>query len=288
MYVGAGFRGEAMSALPRPLVRTYLGGQPASSLIVSDAGYFPHAERHGMQRENGTEQLVVIVCTAGAGRFTTPHDTYAIQRGDIIVVPPGLPHAYFADTEKPWTILWFHAFGEAIPALLRASGMTAERPVAAVRDLYRVAALADEVLQHLKRDETQASILAAAGAAWHLLTSLPLQCHDRQRPNDAVDEVQALLRSRVGTRLLIADLARRVGLSSSHLSAIFRERTGQGILEYQTSLRMSRARELLDLTDAPINTIAREIGYPDALYFSRMFRIRQGMSPSDYRLRDNR
>jgi len=288
MYVGDGFRGETMCALPRPLVHNYLQRQPAAGLIVSDAGYFPHAERHGMRRDEGTAHLVVIVCTAGAGRFTTPHDEYPIRRGDIIVVPPGLPHAYFADKDNPWTILWFQAFGEAIPALLQASGMTAEHPVAAVRDLYRVAGLIDELLQHLKRDETQSSILAAAGAAWHLLTSLSLECYDRRRPTDAVEEVQTLLRARVGSRTSIADLARRVGLSPSHLSTIFRERTGQGILEYQTSLRMARARELLDLTDAPVNAIAREIGYPDALYFSRMFRPRPGMGPTEYRSRDTR
>ncbi len=90
------------------------------------------------------------------------------------------------------------------------------------------------------------------------------------------------------TRITVTDLAHHVGLSPSHLSALFRERTGQSILQYQTSLRMSRACELLDLTDAPINIIAREVGYDDALYFSRYFHTHQGMSPSAYRQRDGR
>ncbi len=285
-HVGAGFQGETMRALPRALVRTYLAEQPGIGLIVSDAGHFPHARRHGIERPEGTDQLVVILCTAGKGTFVTPHDSYDIRRGDVIVAPPGLAHDYFADGDDPWTILWFHAYGEAIPGLLAAGGVSDDRPVAVARDLYRVAALTEEILHHLQRDETQASVLGAAGAAWHLLTNLRLLTRDRVGRHDAVEEVQVLLRQRFNSRIRVADLARQVGFSGSHLSAIFRERTGQSILEYQTSLRMGRARELLDLTDAPVNAVAREVGYDDPLYFARKFRAREGISPSEYRIRN--
>jgi AraC family transcriptional regulator, arabinose operon regulatory protein len=46
---------------------------------------------------------------------------------------------------------------------------------------------------------------------------------------------------------------------------------------------MSRARELLDTTDLPINAVARVVGYRDPFYFARHFRAGHGMTASQYR-----
>ena len=76
------------------------------------------------------------------------------------------------------------------------------------------------------------------------------------------------------------------GLSVSHYSALFRRATGYGALEYQTRLRMGAARELLDTTDRPVASVAAQVGFSDALYFSRQFRRIHGMSPTEYRSHD--
>jgi AraC-like DNA-binding protein len=47
--------------------------------------------------------------------------------------------------------------------------------------------------------------------------------------------------------------------------------------------RLRRAVQWLDHTNKPINEIARELGYTDAANFSRAFRRRTGLSPSDFR-----
>ena len=58
------------------------------------------------------------------------------------------------------------------------------------------------------------------------------------------------------------------------------------MLAYQTALRMARARQLLDRTAAPVAEIAREVGYEDPFYFSRRFQRHHGMSPTQFRRRD--
>ena len=76
-----------------------------------------------------------------------------------------------------------------------------------------------------------------------------------------------------------------VGLSPSQLNALFRRHLGASPLEYQTQLRMVRARELLDSSPLSIAALARLAGYDDPLYFSRQFSRVHGMSPRAYRER---
>ena len=79
------------------------------------------------------------------------------------------------------------------------------------------------------------------------------------------------------------EIANVANVSSNHFSALFSQNMGQTFIEYLTSLRMNKAKELLRCTGMRSSEIAGEIGYKDAHYFSYLFKKTQGMTPSDYR-----
>lgn len=279
-----GFPGERISVLPRPLVRQALGRPLTARLVVTDCGHFPAAAGHLRTRPSGSEQTIVIVCTDGQGWCELPSGRRSVHPGQALVLPPGLPHGYGATEDDPWTIWWLHLAGADVPELLAAAQVDAERPVAGVGDVYRAVALIDEALRRMERDDSAASLQAASGAAWHLLALLAA---DRSRAgsggHDPVHQARQYLHEQVGTRVGVAELAALARLSPSHFAALFRKATGVGVLKYQTRLRMSRARELLDTTDLPIATIARTLGYQDPFYFSRQFHAAHGLPASAYR-----
>lgn len=95
----------------------------------------------------------------------------------------------------------------------------------------------------------------------------------------AVDEIER----RMGRDIVIADLCRAVGASRSRLFAAFRE--DGGVQTYITGQRLERSRTALADIDIaePINNIAHRLGFGDATQFSRSFRKRYGMAPSEYR-----
>ena len=78
-------------------------------------------------------------------------------------------------------------------------------------------------------------------------------------------------------------VANVANVSSNHFSALFSQNMGQTFIEYLTSLRMNKAKELLRCTGMRSSEIAGEIGYKDAHYFSYLFKKTQGITPSDYR-----
>ena len=77
-------------------------------------------------------------------------------------------------------------------------------------------------------------------------------------------------------------VANVANVSANHFSALFSQNMGQTFIEYLTSLRMNKAKELLRCTGMRSSEIAGEIGYKDAHYFSYLFKKTQGMTPSDY------
>ncbi|MCV2395899.1 helix-turn-helix domain-containing protein [Actinotalea sp. M2MS4P-6] len=282
--VREGFPGQRMRVLPRPLVAQASREPATSQVLVTDAGYFPHAAMHGRARAHGADQTIVIVCTEGAGECRLPSGRHQVGPGQAVVIPAGTPHQYGAAVGDAWTIWWMHLVGDALDDLLAAAHVSVAEPVVVLANPARVTALIETVIRAMERDETRSSLVAAAGAAWHALALLAAE--RRTIGGDRADPVEATiehLRQAPSSRVSVADLAGMVGLSASHYAALFRQATGYGVLEYQTRQRMALAREQLDTTTRSITSIARDLGYADPLYFSRHFRRVHGTSPSAYR-----
>ncbi|MBO5302729.1 MAG: response regulator [Lachnospiraceae bacterium] len=72
-------------------------------------------------------------------------------------------------------------------------------------------------------------------------------------------------------------------VSANHFSALFSQEMEQTFIEYLTSLRMNKAKELLRCSDKRSGEIAIEVGYKDPHYFSFLFKKTQGCTPSEYR-----
>ncbi|MCL3860817.1 AraC family transcriptional regulator [Actinotalea sp. K2] len=282
-----GFPGQRMRVLPRPLVAQALRAPVTGQLLVTDVGFFPKASSHGRERARGAPQDIVIVCAAGRGTCVLPSGTHSVRAGQAVVIPAGVPHTYEADATEPWTIWWMHLVGRSVPELFEAIGATAQQPVFGLGDPARVVSLIDTIIRRMERDETTSTLIAASGAAWYALSLLAAD--RRALGRESVDPVQAAIEhllANASSRVSLAELAGMAGLSESHFAVRFRRATGYGALEYQTRLRMGLARELLDTTDRTITSIARQVGYPDPLYFSRQFRRIHGTSPTEYRSHD--
>jgi transcriptional regulator GlxA family with amidase domain len=83
----------------------------------------------------------------------------------------------------------------------------------------------------------------------------------------------------------VADLAGRADLEQRTFLRRFVAATGIKPSEYQQRLRITRAREMLEFSQATIEEISWSLGYGDVAGFRRVFRKIMGLTPSDYRRR---
>jgi AraC family transcriptional regulator of arabinose operon len=80
-----------------------------------------------------------------------------------------------------------------------------------------------------------------------------------------IDRAADYLRTHIDDHVSVAELAAMSRLSGSHFAALLKSRIGYPALQYQTQLRMARARELLDTTDQPIAAVAAATGTSTAI-----------------------
>lgn len=79
------------------------------------------------------------------------------------------------------------------------------------------------------------------------------------------------------------EVARKVGLSPSAFSRLFRRTTGMTFTQFLNRVRLGQAARLLQETDMIISEIALNSGFENLSNFNRRFRERYGRSPREYR-----
>ncbi|WP_223067352.1 helix-turn-helix domain-containing protein [Paenibacillus caui] len=83
--------------------------------------------------------------------------------------------------------------------------------------------------------------------------------------------------------LLLAQIARIACMSPNHLLRNYAAVFGLTPHQHITELRLNRAKQLLLNEEHSITDISFELGFQTPVYFSKMFKQRTGLAPSDYR-----
>lgn len=113
-----------------------------------------------------------------------------------------------------------------------------------------------------------------------------LQYATQPAPARADESLAPLLEwatSRLGTRLTVGRLAERAGMSSRTLARQFTEQLGTSPGRWLLGRRLDAARELLEQTDLPVETVATRVGLASAVNLRRHFRAHLGTTPGTYR-----
>jgi two-component system response regulator YesN len=83
--------------------------------------------------------------------------------------------------------------------------------------------------------------------------------------------------------LNLAKVAENVFVSSCYLSHLFKEITGNTVIEHLTKTRIRAAKKLLKETRAKVYEIAEQVGFSDYHYFGIVFKKSTGLAPLEYR-----
>jgi AraC-like DNA-binding protein len=98
-----------------------------------------------------------------------------------------------------------------------------------------------------------------------------------------VADIQRYLRTHLDQPLRLDDVAHLVRLTPNYINSVFRRHAGKTIYAWLVEERMTKSMAMCRETDLPFNQIAAQVGFEDPLYFSKAFRRRFGMSPTEAR-----
>jgi AraC family transcriptional regulator len=95
--------------------------------------------------------------------------------------------------------------------------------------------------------------------------------------------VLELMAASATAHLTIDVLAREAGLSPAHFARAFKESVGRAPHQHLLSLRLERARHLLDAPGAALSDVALQTGFADQAHFTRFFKRQFGITPGSLR-----
>ncbi len=98
-------------------------------------------------------------------------------------------------------------------------------------------------------------------------------------------KVQVWLESSYAQPLSVEALAGRFGFGERNFKRRFKQATGFAPLSYLQTLRVEKAKELLESTRLSLDRVTRSVGYEDSNSFRRLFQQRVGLAPLAYRKR---
>ena len=110
-----------------------------------------------------------------------------------------------------------------------------------------------------------------------------LQLVRKGKFKDTIEEAKAYIKMNLSEEVTLDEVAKKVGLTRTYFSALFKKMTGETFVHYRIKKRMEEARKLLAVPTLTITDIAIQVGYEDYPHFTKTFKNFVGMSPSEYR-----
>ncbi len=224
---------------------------------------------------------------SGSGYYEVNEEIHHLTAGDTFILYPDTEVKYYADMENPWEYAWVGFLGTDADSLIRATDFSKKYPLILKGILpKRMIQKQLETIYDLKGNDYESAV-AMTGALYTLMSVFMHYAVQKETVKDShmvyVEKACAYINTNYSYPITIEDVASYVGISRSHLFRSFQMYQQQSPKEYLTDFRIKKARHLLRETGLSVAAIAYSVGFENNLYFSKAFKSRMNMSPSEYR-----
>nr|WP_231686987.1 AraC family ligand binding domain-containing protein [Bacillus sp. JCM 19034] len=201
---------------------------------------------------------LITYTLAGEGFFEIEGQEHRTRTGEITLLKPGTPHRYGTPKGERWNFVWAH-FKEGFmdTGLLPLDALTIQHiEQQAVRERIYYA------FRRILSDSRE------QGSYWHelcvsalreILMLLAKQHTSEFDPR--IEETLYLLAERMNETIRVEELAQNIGLSPSRLAHLFKENTGESIIEALNRMRIKQATLLLAHTNRNASEAAHEVAF---------------------------
>ncbi len=248
----------------------------------------------------------LVIVTRGKGKHYTHNAEYEIIIGDIFVIPPNIPHGYKdGDGLKIINILFN-------PKMLETSAINIQQLKGFqslfrfeykyrdkwdfnthlhinASDLHKISNLSHDMMKiYDKKSLSSEDNIITLGLFFQIM-GLILQLYSKiEHPEikelSSIAEVFNYMENNFEKNITLTKLAKLAIMTERTLTRHFLKMTGMSPIDYLLHLRIEKACEMLhNKKKYNITEIAFRIGFNDSNYFSRLFKKKIGISPSQYK-----
>ena len=214
----------------------------------------------------------------GSGWIDTGGKTCTISRGDCFVFPPDISLKAWHNPDTPLRVIAVH-FTPVCPE--DPVPFELHRKIPDPDLLYK---LLDKSIRHSRTGHAEKADYWLNAALTELeefdrsIDRPPPGCYDAR-----LSEVCAKIKQAPEKNWTVSGLAADCRLSSDHFCKVFKAFTGNSPGGYIITARIEEAQNCLLASSMNVNQIADRLGYSSVYFFSRQFKKKIGLSPSEYR-----
>jgi len=266
-----GFKNELIFVIPKDKIDF------STKTYITDIGYFPNAKFHYIKREKGSNEHILILCTAGKGKVNKDIDVHGES---LVIIPKGVKHEYMASTDSPWHIFWVHFLtNEDFPFQAITHIVLSKEQTKIYMDIFI------NILYALSNDVNAKSLGFASNGIKYMLGIINNHVGDidKNHPHIIIRKTKKYVLENLSMPISIAEICDKFQVSKSHLFYLFKNEFDISPLNYFTNLKMEIASNYLLITKMNVKQIALSLGYDDPYYFSRLFKKKYLVSPVNYR-----
>lgn len=232
----------------------------------------------------------VLLLNAGGGTAWLDGQSCALGPGSLVNVVQGDVHAFrFAPGTEGWVVTMSEELLHEI--LAPAPELRAALSRSCVLAADAAAGDAMRGLWEAFGAKGRTRLLRLRGLCTTLLAHVA-ELADPHPGTDAgtpahrlLQRFEALLDRHFQQRWRVADYARALAVTPTHLSRVAREVTGHPASHLMQARTLREARRHLAYTSLSVGAIAEALGFGDAAHFSRVFSRDAGVSPREFRAR---
>ncbi|MDR0637729.1 MAG: AraC family transcriptional regulator [Spirochaetaceae bacterium] len=231
------------------------------------------------------QEFQIVYITKGKGTFQAEGKTHAVQGGDVMLILPGMKHAYKPDFETGWLEYWAGFTGDHFRRLIEKGILSKERTFFHTGSGGTLVPVFDSIMEEIRAQKPLFQLKACAGI-FSILAEVLSSERRKEQPNyyqKLTDSAKRFMEKNVLGTIDIPSIAAQIGISASRLNDVFKKYTGMTPYQYFIHIKINKAENLLEDEDVSVQYAAAKLGFDDPYYFSRLFKNKTGISPSKWR-----
>jgi AraC family transcriptional regulator of arabinose operon len=290
VFVPPHIPGERMVNYLNDYKRRKFSDQPFTrELMITAAGYHPHAHGHHCIRPRGSRGFVFLYCIDGVGWAKYEGKSITVTRNQGVFLKPGHAHEYGASKTSPWSYYYIHYEGTLAADYTRLILDQSESGTYWIKETEEYLRTFIMILENLEKGWNYPQMIMASAYLHKMLSYIYLKKVDSTEAmkfTSAKTRVQAvadMIEENPHSQISALELARAANLSTSRFNEVFKQVMGVSPKQYALQMKIEKSKELLSKSDLCVYEISERVGFEDSHYFSRIFAQKTGLAPSEYR-----
>jgi len=258
--------------------------------ITPDVHYPPGAHPSGYHftYEQGRilNEYQINYITKGEGIYENHSGKFKVKPGSLMITKPGRWHRYKPLKSTGWVENYVGFSGHIAHQIFGRPWFTSKNAVVDVGHNEEIIDSYFKIFNYVK-EEKPGYQQVASGMIMKMLGFIV--SHDKQkdfsgkRVEKIIQNACFSIRENVESEINFQEFAEQNNIGYSYFRKMFKKYTGVPPVQYHLDLKVLRAKEMLLYTDKSVKEISYELGFQSIYYFSRVFKAKLGLSPSEVR-----